>query len=393
MLALFLLYTVLTAAAPAPASHHLAELSAAGFKDAYIHSSLSGKAICVSGKIPVTASAQNIKIDFEVPRNQSGAAKTLLDFFTPGSSYVKDTISGKRNVQGIWDIAAELCFPYTAGSVGDVKGLHTTTHGGGFDRRYWDFPPGFSYVDSAVAAGWAVLNYDRMSWGQSDTPDPLNIVQFPLIVSQLHQLNVLLRSGGLANTKFDTIVGVGHSFGSITSGMVNTFYPTDWNATILTGYSLNLGGGGQVPFLASLGARVANQFDPYRFPPSTVSDGYVTIGSQSGIEYAFLYPYNYPPDAVSKSFASSYGLTWGELISLSAVGQPNATQYSASLAVVNGMQDLSNCSSNCSYRFDQAAAVRGGRYPAVRPGKFDSILIDGVGHGLNVHYQATGAFE
>ena len=146
MFPLLALYAALAASAPTSVRHPLPPLSTAGFMDAYIRSSTGGKATCISGKIPVTATAENLKLTFDVPHNQSGVEKAFLDFFTPGSTYLQETLGENQTVNGTWNIGADLCFPANAANTSDVKGVHVTTHGGGYDRRYWDIAPGLSSV-------------------------------------------------------------------------------------------------------------------------------------------------------------------------------------------------------------------------------------------------------
>ena len=60
--------------------------------------------------------------------------------------------------------------------------------GGGFDRSYWNVAPGYSYVGCAAEQGYATFLYDRLGWGLSDHPDPLEIVQLELQVTIAHEL-------------------------------------------------------------------------------------------------------------------------------------------------------------------------------------------------------------
>lgn len=82
-------------------------------------------------------------------------------------------------------------------------------------RYYWDFAPGYSYVDVAVQAGHGAFFYDRLGVGKSSTPDALSVVQAPLEVEILHSLITTLKSGSISNSTFSTVIGTGHSFGSI----------------------------------------------------------------------------------------------------------------------------------------------------------------------------------
>jgi pimeloyl-ACP methyl ester carboxylesterase len=57
----------------------------------------------------------------------------------------------------------------------------------------------------------------------------------------LHQVLRALRAGALGGHRFDRIVVVGHSFGSIMAVTVASLFPADLDALILTGYLHNVG--------------------------------------------------------------------------------------------------------------------------------------------------------
>jgi pimeloyl-ACP methyl ester carboxylesterase len=128
-------------------------------------------------------------------------------------------------------------------------------------RYYWDFAPGYSYVDVATTDNHAtfvisaqthfrsdnfiVLTalysffYGRLGVGQSSKPDALNVVQVPLEVEILQSLTTMVESGYFSNSTFSTVIGAGHSFGSVLTQAVTSKYPTSFNTAILTGFSMN----------------------------------------------------------------------------------------------------------------------------------------------------------
>ncbi|EMC98195.1 hypothetical protein BAUCODRAFT_50440, partial [Baudoinia panamericana UAMH 10762] len=350
--------------------------------------------ICVSGTLRVAASATNLKLNLDIPHNQSGVTRTFLDLLAAGSTFVEGLVVGTQNVSGTWNIGAELCYPLnlTSHPAVAVKGVQILTHGAAFDRRYWDFAPGYSYVDSAVEHNWATLAYDRIGWGASDTPDPLNIVQFPLIIEICHALTSLLRAGKVGGMAFETVVGVGHSFGSFTTQAVTVNYPDDFDAVILTGYGTLVNGQlrGQTAFAASLNLAIANENQPYRF--YDLPNGYLVPNTMVSNEFGFFYPPNYDPALLAQLEAEKYGLTWGEIFSSATAG--GVTQdFEGPLAVVNGDHDLPECAGNCSYPTDQGELVKAALYPGVQEAKFRSLLVPESGHGINLHYGASAAYE
>lgn len=70
----------------------------------------------------------------------------------------------------------------------------------------------YSFAESAAAAGWATLSYDRLGVGRSDHPDGTQVVQIPYEIAQSVVIAGKLRDGSMGNglPKFDSVVGVGH---------------------------------------------------------------------------------------------------------------------------------------------------------------------------------------
>ena len=69
-----------------------------------------------------------------------------------------------------------------------------------------------SFAESAAAAGWATLSYDRLGVGRSAHPDGTQVVQIPYEIAQSEVIAGKLRDGSLGNgvPGFDKVVGVGH---------------------------------------------------------------------------------------------------------------------------------------------------------------------------------------
>lgn len=114
-------------------------------------------------------------------------------------------MGGYETISGTYDIGATLCVP-----AHNVKptAVQLLTHGVGFSRSYWDFAPGYSYVDVASSYGYATFFYDRLSVGTSSKPPPLE-VQIPIELEILYVLATMLRQGQIGHTAFSTIVGAG----------------------------------------------------------------------------------------------------------------------------------------------------------------------------------------
>jgi pimeloyl-ACP methyl ester carboxylesterase len=104
----------------------------------------------------------------------------------------------------------------------------------------------YSYIDATLSAGYSILVYDRLGVGQSDKPDAYKIAQGPIQIEILNQIIVLARAGTfskmsakyqhLTNPKFDKIVAIRHSLGSIVTSEVLRLYGDVVNVAVLTGY-------------------------------------------------------------------------------------------------------------------------------------------------------------
>lgn len=103
--------------------------STKGFQKATVHPSTGGHASCVSGIVPVAASTnKNIKLDIQVPANQSDVTEFFLESFSAGSDLAERIAAGNASVSGKYDIYATLCTPMNNPK---PKGVQLLTHGVG----------------------------------------------------------------------------------------------------------------------------------------------------------------------------------------------------------------------------------------------------------------------
>ncbi|GAB7046902.1 hypothetical protein JCM9534A_20280 [Catenuloplanes indicus JCM 9534] len=100
-----------------------------------------------------------------------------------------------------------------------------------YDHHYWTVasPGRRSYVQSALAAGHAVLYIDRIGVGGSDRP-PADAVNADTEAHVAHQLVQRLRKD-----RYRTVVAVGHSYGSLIWAAESYRYD-DVDALVLSGY-------------------------------------------------------------------------------------------------------------------------------------------------------------
>jgi len=224
--------------------------------------------------------------------------------------------------------------------------------GGGFDRSYWNVAPGYSYVGCAAEQGYATFLYDRLGWGLSDHPDPLEIVQLELQVTIAHELIQLLRAGGISNHTFENVVGVGHSIGSVRISGITAQYPKDLDAAVLTGFSTDETG--QLIAFSGLDLTIASQNQPLRF--SGLANRYLTANSIEGNQYFFSRVPGFDPALLNLAEPTKQGLSVGEFLTLGISSfSPN---FTGPIDVVNGDHDLPNCHGDCLVPYNKAAAVR-----------------------------------
>jgi pimeloyl-ACP methyl ester carboxylesterase len=139
-------------------------------------------------------------------------------------------------------IAGTLCRPSASAKYADTVQL--LVHGATYNRDYWQWPldPNrYSYVESAVKAGFATFAVDRLGYGQSSHPLSA-LVTMEADASTLHQVITGLRAGTISEPGFNRVVIVGHSVGSaVTMVEAGTYH--DVNAVVVSGAVHRIGTG------------------------------------------------------------------------------------------------------------------------------------------------------
>ena len=263
-------------------------VSPLSFSNASYGTSAGGLAACISGKISITASANNTKLLLKSPASQPELTQTTVDMVQAGSNYMQLVNGGPHPVSGTFQVYSRLCIPNNASAASQVQTLQFLSHGGTLDHTYWDFAPGYSYVDAAAVAGYATFLYDRVGTGLSDHPDPNQVVQAALQLEVAHTLIQGLRKLRVQGKGIEKVVGVGHSAGSALTISVVGKYPTDFDGLVFTGISASAD---SVPI-----ASIAFNLLPAPLDPSGrfkgLDNGYLTQGD---IPQAFQFPfYRYP---------------------------------------------------------------------------------------------------
>jgi pimeloyl-ACP methyl ester carboxylesterase len=120
-------------------------------------------------------------------------------------------------------LSARLCEPGASGAA--ARTLLVLVHGITYDRNYWDIPDPtghtdrYSFVSAALRAKFSTLSVDRIGARQSSHPLSA-LVDIDSNAHTVHQLIQAVPSGAIRRSGgglFDTVVLVGHSYGSWTT--------------------------------------------------------------------------------------------------------------------------------------------------------------------------------
>jgi pimeloyl-ACP methyl ester carboxylesterase len=284
----------------------------------------------------------------------------------------------------VYNVFGVLC---SRGSL-EHKTVQITLHGATYSHLYWDFPfqpETYSYMRRATAAGYAVLNVDRIGIGQSDHP-PAADVTIAANAHVVHQLVQALRGGDLVVPSFgrvraDRVALVGHSLGSVISIQEAATYG-DVDGVVLTGLSHTV--------TAVLGETLSTLYpanlDP-QFAGRNIPDGYLT--SLPGQRTIFYHAPSFDPLVVAIDDQTKETVTTAELDTAFPALALSFGVHTPVIVVV-GDFDLAFCNApSCSA--SGSLASEPSFYPA--DACTETAIIPGAGHDLNLHLQAQQAFD
>lgn len=392
---------------------------------------------CMNMTVPVTISARTGVFDIAVPQTNLDATTFIQNNTRQGRNFTETALSGYATTAGTYDISAEFCMPSKMSMTKPI--LQILTHGIGFDKTYWDLSYNnfnYSYVDVATDKyGYCTLAYDRLGIGNSSHGEPLNEIQITLEVAALAELTMMLRKGTFPGVKqtFDKITHVGHSFGSAETYALVNMYPTISDGIVLTGFSMNasftgfFGAGGNFeqaylnqPFRfgnASASAvesilnisasasfeSIVNMYSLTDYlvgitsssPSLDYPPGYLTNANSGANQYLFLLPGFFDPGLLLVGEETKQPVTVGELLTLTSAAKMNA--FAGPVLVITGSNDLPYCGGNCLATGNPALpsipAAVAMNFPKVASSNFTAYIQPHSGHGINLHYNATGAYD
>ncbi|KAB8181858.1 alpha/beta fold hydrolase [Nonomuraea phyllanthi] len=292
--------------------------------------------------------------------------------------------AGQPRSHRIW---GQLCTP--AGRAAST--VQVLIHGLNYSHVYWDFPyrtHHYSYVKRANQAGYATFNLDRIGVGRSSHPasKEVTLQSNALTIAQVAQA---LRTGKAGPRAFAEVVLVGHSFGSeVAKFAASRFQAAD--ALILTGNAHRVSPSG-----AELAGRYGQPVSEVprlaaQVPPG--DDGYVTVKDEQRPAVMYYVP-GADPQVIARDSATKETNTMSELFSLGDAGAPGVTEaIRVPVLFVVGKRDRLVCAADANDCTSPAALAADERplYPAAP--RVDAVVLDDVGHAINLHRRAPAAY-
>mgnify|MGYP002621056442 CR=1 FL=1 len=198
-----------------------------------------------------------------------------------------------------YTVAGTLCVPE-----GEVRGIQVLAHGGTYTRQYWDWPINsdqLSYVEHALADGYATFAYDRLGVGETDRP-------FGLTTTVSHGADALHQVISWASSLYDDVTVVSHSLGSAIAVNEAGRY-NDADRLVVTGLL-------HVPFSARTPVSFATDITyPACLDPVTKGYGCDYLTSRPGARGDLVYSDTADPAVIEYDEAHKSAMAAGQLAS------------------------------------------------------------------------------
>jgi pimeloyl-ACP methyl ester carboxylesterase len=280
---------------------------------------------------------------------------------------------------------AQLC---ARGTI-EHKSIQILIHGATYDHNYWSWPyqpERYSYVRAMTAAGYAVLNVDRIGHGESSRPPDGTALDLHVAAFTIHQVVQVLRSGrlfvrGFGKVKGERIQLVGFSLGSFISTIEASTYD-DVDGIILSSYSHTVGPAGD----ASFGTVYPASFDP-KFADLGLPPDYLTTipGTRT---FLFFYEPGVDPANLALDEELKQTVTVGELADIFPSFAASSGVHVPTLVVVGDYDFIACEAPSCSE--SDSLADEASFYPPDACVEID--VIPNSGHSLNLHLNAQDWF-
>ncbi len=280
-----------------------------------------------------------------------------------------------------YNMAGTLCWQ------GQLAGktMQLLIPGFSYGQYYWDFPyqqPAYSYVTSAVQAGYATLDVDRLGTGLSDHPLP-ELTTLQTESHSIHDVVEALRAGTLEDTSFPKIVLVGHSLGTLVAwGEAAAYHDVD--GVIASGWLHTLNPVGVASVVTAVWP-VA--LDP-KFADSGLPLGYVTTrpGSRAS---AFYNTTDADPQVIGLDEVLKQTGTDGELATFATGENPLETlQINVPVLTADGQKDGIFCS--LLLPCNSAGNLVNREQAFYNPNAcLEGYVLPNSGHDMNLHLNAA----
>ncbi|MDQ2905033.1 MAG: alpha/beta hydrolase [Chloroflexota bacterium] len=319
--------------------------------------------------------------------NVSGIARHALAAGDPVCNAVTMPVALLPDAPASYHIAGWLCTDGTT----RAETVQVMVSGGTYTHVYWDFPyqpERYSYLRSAVQAGYAVFNFDRIGQGASDHPlSQLVTIQSNAYV--LHQLIQDLRAGQIGGRAFQKIVVAGHSLGSAITIVEASSYPGDVDGVIITGFLHTLNS--VMPAVLSTDTLPA-QLDP-QFAGGNYSVGYLT--TKSGTRGAlFYYQPNVDPNVLTTDESTKGTYTDGEGSTFfSQIPLTLSQQIHVPVLIAVGTYDQFFCEGTALAQCATTASVQSYEASYFSPdAHLQIVVLPNAGHDINLQENAQTWF-
>ncbi|KAL6890094.1 alpha/beta-hydrolase [Trichoderma evansii] len=361
---------------------------------------LANSANCVDLTIPITANANNTKFNSVTVNSNIDAVEFTLSRDRWDARPIAEISEGSIAVGGNFEISVHFCIPSTPNKNENI--LLIASHGVGFSKTVWYptyRPDEFSFVDFALAQGYAVLAYDRLGAGLSSLPDAYDYLQVPLQGEILRALTELALNGTILTVSEKTgrsssiieytaqkVVHVGHSYGSIITNWFLGRYGSLSSGAILTGFLID----NQFPNLKIEIADLsyAPEQNPRLFHNRT--SGYLAFGSLTAFQADSFKNQTLDPNVLSywnENIQSTLGV--GEVLTLGTGVGDLVADFTGPLQMYLGENDFAFCAGQCAGTFNLTQLQN--LYPNVKD--LDVYLQPNTGHVVQLSLNATQGYN
>jgi pimeloyl-ACP methyl ester carboxylesterase len=300
-------------------------------------------------------------------------------------------------------LAAQFCAPQND----QGRKILVTVPGATYNGKYYNAsvdPAVYNYADKAVAAGWAVLDVDRLGTGGSSRPVS-TMITAQASAYAIHQAIQYARQ----QLGYKWVALEGHSVGSAIASLVAGTWPQDINALVLTGYlnvpipvsDLSTGFGESVtadPGTDWYCTQSGSTWSSCPWADSGLDAGYVTTpASPPGVRAAMFY-YNGDPaveawdDANKDAVSMTEAATAMESVS-STPGTGITTAITAPVLIIDGALDAFLCTSSTGPSCSDWAAMTMYEQPFFpAAASLTAVSVPDTGHDLALNTSAPESF-